>query len=170
LTFCIDGLSKSAGLPQVKLSWLAASGPEAETEEAMRRLSWLADTYLSVASPIQHALPFLLDRAAPFREPLIARLRGNLERLRVALAGSAASVLPPEGGWYAVVRLPDVASEEDWVLGLLERGGVMAHPGYFYDFSGRVPHLVVSLLVQDESFARGAELIRAEVERRAPSR
>lgn len=170
LTFSIDGLSKSAGLPQVKLSWVAASGPEAETEEAMRRLGWLADTYLSVASPIQHALPFLLDRAASFRAPLISRLRGNLERLHAALAGSAASVLRAEGGWYAVVRLPDVASEEDWVLGLLEHAGVMAHPGYFYDFSGRVPHLVVSLLVPPESFGRGAELIRAEVERRACSR
>jgi alanine-synthesizing transaminase len=170
LTFCIDGLSKSAGLPQVKLSWLAASGPEAEVEEAMRRLSWLADTYLSVASPIQHALPFLLDRAASFREPLISRLRGNLQSLRAALAGSAASVLRAEGGWYAVLRLPDLASEEEWALGLLERCGVMAHPGYFYDFSGRAPHLIVSLLAPGESFARGAELIRAEVDRRARSR
>lgn len=170
LTFCIDGLSKSAGLPQVKLSWLAASGPAAEAEEAMRRLSWLADTYLSVASPIQHALPFLLERATSFRAPLIARLRENLGRLRAALAGSAASVLRAEGGWYAVVRLPNLASEEEWVLGLLEHGGVMAHPGYFYDFSGRQPHLIVSLLPPPESFGRGAELIRAEVERRVRSR
>lgn len=165
LTFCIDGLSKSAGLPQVKLSWLAASGPSAQVAEAMQRLTWLADTYLSVASPIQHALPALLDRAAAFRAPLIRRLQQNLDQLRVALDGSAASVLRAEGGWYAVVRLPALASEEDWVLGLLEHG-VMAHPGYFYDFSGRVPHLVVSLLVPGESFGRGAELIRAEVERR----
>jgi aspartate/methionine/tyrosine aminotransferase len=132
----------------------------------MRRLTWLADTYLSVASPIQHALPSLLDHAASFRAPLIGRLKQNLERLRVALAGSAASVLRAEGGWYAVVRLPNLASEEDWVLGLLKHGGVMVHPGHFYDFAGRVPHLVVSLLAPEESFGRGAERLRAEIERR----
>ncbi len=167
LTFCIDGLSKSAGLPQLKLSWVAVSGPQAQVEESMRRLSWLADTYLSVASPIQQALPLLLQRAPAFRAGLCERLRRNRDALARALGGSAASLLRGEGGWYAVVRLPNVASEEEWVLGLLEQRGVLTHPGYFYDFSERSPHLVLSLLPPPESFARGAEEIRAEVELRA---
>lgn len=166
LTFCIDGLSKSAGLPQAKLSWLGVSGAAPEVSEAMRRLSWLSDTYLSVAGPMQNALSYLLERSASFRAPLLERLRANLHGLRAALVGSAASVLRAEGGWYAVVRLPELASEEDWVLGLLEHEGVMTHPGYFYDFAGHAPHLVVSLLVPPEAFERGALAIRRAVDRR----
>jgi len=171
LTFCIDGLSKSAGLPQVKLSWLAVGGPAEEAREAMRRLSWLGDTFLSVATPIQEALPRLLDRSAGFRGELGVRLAKNLHGLRSALAGSAATVLTCQGGWYAVVRLPDVASEEEWVVALATRARVMAHPGHFYDFPDGAPHLVLSLLPLPETFARAAAAIRREVDVRtlAPS-
>jgi alanine-synthesizing transaminase len=166
LTFCIDGLSKSAGLPQVKLSWLAVGGPAEEAREAMRRLSWLGDTFLSVATPIQEALPRLLDRSVGFRGELGSRLAKNLQRLRSELAGSAATVLTCQGGWYAVVRLPDVASEEDWVVALATRSRVMAHPGHFYDFHDRAPYLVLSLLPLPEMFARAAAAIRREVDAR----
>ncbi len=166
LTFCIDGLSKSAGLPHLKLSWLAASGPTPVVQESMQRLAWMADTYLSVATPVQQALPRLLEQAPAFRAPLLERLRGNLKSLRQCLAGSAGSVLGTEGGWYAIVRLPDLASEEEWAVGLLERSGVLTHPGYFYDFSERAPHLVVSLLTPVAAFERGAAAIRHEVDRR----
>jgi len=171
LTFCIDGLSKSAGLPQVKLSWLAVSGPADEAREAMRRLTWIADTFLSVATPIQEALPRLLERSASFRVELGSRLAKNLASLRTALSGSAATLLGCQGGWYAVVRLPDVATEEEWVLSLATRGRVLTHPGHFYDFDERAPHLVLSLLAAPEMFARGARAIRHEVEARtlAPS-
>jgi aspartate/methionine/tyrosine aminotransferase len=166
LTFCIDGLSKSAGLPQLKLSWIAASGPPALVEEALQRLAWIADTYLSVATPVQRALPELLERAPLFRAQLLSRLLANRALLEQSLGGSAASVLASEGGWYAVVRLPDLAEEDAWVLGLLERK-VATHPGYYYDFAERSPHLVLSLLPEPAVFARGAEAIRREVERRA---
>ncbi len=165
LTFCIDGLSKSAGLPQLKLSWVAASGPAALVEEVMQRLAWSADTYLSAATPVQLALPELLERARRFREPLIARLLENRAVLEQCLAGSAASVLDAEGGWYAMVQLPDLADEDAWVLGLLERR-VATHPGYFYDVRARSPHLVLSLLPPPARFRVGAERLRAEVERR----
>jgi alanine-synthesizing transaminase len=165
LTFCIDGLSKSAGLPHVKLSWLAASGPESVVNEAMQRLAWLADTYLSVATPIQMALPWLLARAPAYRAPVLQRLRENVATLRASLQGSAASVLRAEGGWYAILRLPDVASEEDWVSGLLRRH-VLTHPGYFYDMAEPGPHLVLSLLVPEDVLRRGVEAIRREVELR----
>lgn len=165
LTFCIDGLSKSAGLPQVKLSWVAASGPAAAVRESMRRLSWLGDTFLSVATPIQLLLPELLARSAAFREPLCQRLVDNRAALERALSGSAATLLAAEGGWYAVVRLPDVASEEEWVVGLLSSAGVMTHPGHFYDFQGP-PHLVLSLLGPPAAFQSGAAALRREIDRR----
>lgn len=166
LTFCIDGLSKSAGLPQLKLSWIAASGPQAQVREALRRLEWIADTYLSATTPGQRALPALLEAAPAFRDALCRRLRENRDALREALAGSAASLLRLEGGWYAVVQLPRVASEDEWVLGLLEREGVLVHPGYFYDFE-RPAFLVISLLPQPDELARGAAALRREVERRS---
>ena len=166
-TFCIDGLSKSAGLPQTKLSWVAASGPPEAVRESMRRLTWLADTFLSVATPIQAMLPHLLERSIEFRAGLIERLTHNRARLAQSLAGSAATLLAAEGGWYAVVRLPDVASEEEWVLGLLSNAGVMTHPGHFYDFDGATPHLVLSLLPEPVAFAEGARALRREVDRRA---
>jgi alanine-synthesizing transaminase len=169
LTFCIDGLSKSAGLPQLKLSWVATSGPAALVDEVMLRLAWSADTYLSAATPVQRALPELLQQAARFRAPLLARLRDNRAALEQCLSGSAASVLTCEGGWYAMVRLPDLAEEDAWVLGLLERQ-VATHPGYFYDLDGRSPHLVLSLLPPPASFRRGAELLREEVESRVARR
>jgi aspartate/methionine/tyrosine aminotransferase len=169
LTFCIDGLSKSAGLPQLKLSWLAASGPAALLDEVMERLAWSADTYLSAATPVQRALPELLARAQLFRVPLLARLRENRAALEQCLAGSAASVLDVEGGWYAMVQLPDLADEDAWVLGLLERR-VATHPGYFYDVRARSPHLVLSLLPPPAQFRLGAERLRAEVDRRVARR
>jgi alanine-synthesizing transaminase len=166
LTFCIDGLSKSAGLPQLKLSWIAASGPEQQVSEALRRLEWIADTYLSTTTPGQRALPALLDAAPAFRDALCIRLRQNRDALAAALAGSAASVLRLEGGWYALVQLPRVAAEDEWVLGLLEREGVLVHPGYFYDFE-RPAFLVVSLLPRPDELARGAAALRREVDRRS---
>jgi aspartate/methionine/tyrosine aminotransferase len=166
LTFCIDGLSKSAGLPQLKLSWVAASGPEPLVAESLRRLEWLADTYLSASTPVQRALPALLDAASGFREGLCRRLRQNQTTLEGALAGSAASVLRLEGGWYAVVQLPRVASEDEWVHALLEREGVAVHPGYFYDFE-HPAFLVVSLLPEPSELALGAAALRREVDRRS---
>jgi alanine-synthesizing transaminase len=165
LTFCIDGLSKSAGLPQLKLSWVGVSGPAALVQESRERLAWIADTYLSVATPVQRAVPGLLERAPAFRRELLDRLRGNRAQLERRLSGSAASLLACEGGWYAVVRLPDVADEDAWVLGLLERK-VATHPGYYYDFAAGSPHLVLSLLPAPDAFERGAKMLRHEVDRR----
>jgi len=166
LTFSIDGLSKSAGLPHLKLSWIAVSGPPVDVRESMRRLAWQADTFLSVGTPVQLLLPHLLARSEAFRETLHARLAGNLQRARAALAGSAATLLAAHGGWYAVVRLPDVADEEEWVVALA-RAGVMTHPGHFYDFHDPAPYLVLSLLPPPEVFASGMLAIRREVDARS---
>jgi len=154
LTLTLGGLSKSRGLPQLKLAWIVVSGPAAEVDAALERLEHVADTYLSVSTPVQLALPDLLDRAAPVADAIRARCRENL----AAAAGivrdhPAVELLAPTAGWSAVLRFPRVVGEEALVLGLL-REGVAVYPGYFFDF----PHegyLVVSLLPPIEIFARG---------------
>jgi aspartate/methionine/tyrosine aminotransferase len=163
LTLCLGGLSKSCGLPQVKLGWIAVSGPAGARDEALARLELVADTFLSVSTPVQRAAPAILARAASLREPIGARIAGNLDLLRRALAGSAASVLDVEGGWSAVVQVPRTRSEEDWALRLIARERVRVHPGYFFDFP-REAFLVLSLLPVPDVFAEGASRLRRLVD------
>lgn len=163
LTFCIDGLSKSAGLPHVKLSWLAISGPEKMRDECLRRLAWQCDTYLSVATPIQQALPELLAQSELFRTTLLQRLQHNLLVLREALQGSPISLLRAEGGWYAILQLPAVQTDEQWAQYLLDKSEILVHPGYYYDLDGP-PHAVVSLLGPQQQFANAIASLRSTVE------
>jgi alanine-synthesizing transaminase len=157
LTFALGGLSKSLGLPQLKLSWIATSGPGGAVEEAVRRLEFIADSYLSVATPVQLALPLLLSEAVPVRGAILARCRENLGTLRAAAAAvPAVSVPPPQGGWSAVLRFPSTIDEEALALELLEQDGVAIHPGYFFDFPGR-SYAVVSLLPEPAVFSEGAQ-------------
>ena len=157
LTFCLGGLSKSCGLPQLKLGWVAVAGPRPLRDEALARLEIVADTYLSVGTPVQRALPEILARSAELRSPIAARVAGNLERLRGRLAApSPVTLLDPEGGWYATLRVPATLPEEERVARLLEDEGVLVHPGYFFDFPHEA-YLVVSLLPEPEPFAEGVD-------------
>lgn len=157
LTFALSGLSKVLGLPQLKLSWLAVDGPEAEAADALSRLEVIADTYLSVGTPVQEALPRLLGHRIPIQTAIAARLRANLSLLRERAAGcQAVEVLRCEGGWYAVLRIETDA--EELALRLLEGAGVLVHPGAFYDFPPG-EFLVVSLLSQ--RLAEGVERVLA---------
>jgi alanine-synthesizing transaminase len=160
LTLCLGGLSKSCGLPQLKLAWIALAGPSGAREEARARLEVVADTYLSVSTPVQHAAPAVLARAAELQAPIRDRIQGNLGLLRGAVALTPATVLDVEGGWSAVLHVPATRSEEEWVLALLERDGVLVHPGYFFDFE-KEAFLVLSLLPPPGEFAEGvARLVR----------
>jgi alanine-synthesizing transaminase len=155
LTLTLGGLSKSVGLPQLKLAWVVASGPEGAVAAAVERLEFLADTFLSVATPVQLALPLLLREGAAVREAILARCRHNLTVLRSATAEvPAVSVLPTGGGWSAVMRVPAVVGEEELVLELLRDESVGVHPGYFFDFPEEVT-LVLSLLPEPVTFAEG---------------
>jgi alanine-synthesizing transaminase len=146
LTLSLGGLSKSAGLPQVKLGWIGFGGPAAKVDEALAAFEILADTYLSVSTPVQVAAPSLIEQGALVRAQILARVRTNLERLRtLAAAFPAVNVLPVEGGWSVVLQVPAVRSEETLILELLERDEVLVHPGYFFDFP-REAYIVVSLL------------------------
>lgn len=159
----LGGLSKSVGLPQVKVAWLAVGGPEAA--DVMAGLEIVADTFLSVSTPAQVALPALLDAGAAVRESIRARIARNLAALCSGAAGaSAVTLLPPAGGWCAVLRVPAVRSEESLVLDLVERDGVLVHPGYFFDFPGEA-FVIVSLLPAPDVFDAGlARLLARAVE------
>jgi aspartate/methionine/tyrosine aminotransferase len=161
LCFTLAGLSKTIGLPQLKLGWLIAGGPAAERDAALAALEVIADSYLSVGTPVQVAAPTLLSTGASIRTSIQGRIRSNLSTLRT-MAGEfpASEVLRADGGWSAVVRVPSTRGEESLVLDLLRAERVLVHPGYFFDFP-REAYLVVSLLPPEESFADAvARLLR----------
>jgi len=163
LTFCLGGLSKSCGLPQLKLGWVAVSGPRPLREEALSRLEVVAATYLSVATPVQRALPEILARALELQGPIAARVAGNLGILRRRAAPpSPVTLLEPEGGWYATLRVPATLPEEDRVARLLEDEGILVHPGYFFDFPHEA-YVVVSLLPEPERFADAVDRMLARM-------
>ncbi len=139
-------------MPQLKLSWMAIGGAEPMVKAAVSRLELACDTYLSVASPVQHALPQLLTRGLAIRAQIDARLRRNLETLReAAVRRTECHVLPVEGGWSAIVQVPATVGEERRVLDLLEYHQVLVHPGYFFDFQTEA-FLVCSLLPEPGVF------------------
>lgn len=161
LCFALGGLSKSIGMPQLKLGWIAAGGPGALVDQALARLDFVADQYLSAGTPVQRAAPRLLARGAQVRAAIQRRLVANLACLRAVVADHpACTLLPVEAGWAAVLRIPALRPEAELAMELLERDGVVVHPGYYFD----MPHegfLVLSLLVAPEILAAGAPRVCA---------
>lgn len=158
LSFALSGLSKISCLPQMKLAWIVVNGPQQLRREAHDRLEIIADTYLSVNAPIQHALSELLAQKKQIQPQLLHRIKGNLkfldEELRTA---SAIQRLRVEGGWYAVLRVPAKQSDEDLAIELINHG-VIVHPGHFYDFP-QDGYLVVSLVTPEQEFRNGIRKI-----------
>jgi alanine-synthesizing transaminase len=163
LTFSLNGLSKAAGMPQMKLGWIALGGPADEVKRARDRLEFLLDTYLSVGTPVQSALPQLLEIGAGIREQIGQRVNQNLTKLGQLLQGSPAHCLDTEAGWSAIVRLPNVCTEDDWTARLVEEGNVIVQPGYFFDMEHEA-YIVVSLITPPDQFEEGASKIRNLVE------
>jgi alanine-synthesizing transaminase len=163
LTFCLGGLSKGAGLPQLKLGWIGSCGPQALVAEAVRRLELICDTYLSVGTPVQRALPALLELGADLRAQIGKRAQTNRQRLAATFGrGSPCTLLPAEGGWSAILRVPAVMSDEEWALTLLDRDGVLVQPGYFFDLELGTT-LVLSLLTHPATLSEGARRIAERV-------
>lgn len=159
LTFVLGGLSKSLGLPQMKLSWMVLGGERESVAEAAARLEMIADTYLSVNTPVQNALETWLSCGERMRNAIRNRVRTNYVFLKGAVEEiEEVEVRHVEGGWYAMLRLPDGLSEEETVLNLLREAHVFVHPGYFFDCE-EAPYLVLSLLPQEELFKEGVERI-----------
>jgi len=160
LTFSMSGLSKIAGLPQMKLGWIVACGPG--SERALNALELIADTYLSVSTPVQVALHRLLALSGGILEQIRERTASNLALLREAVHGSAATLLRAEGGWYAVLQVPRIRTEEELTLKLLDECGVLVQPGFFFDFESEA-YLVLSLLPQPATFAEGVARLRSVI-------
>ncbi len=161
LCFTLGGASKSLGLPQVKLGWIVAGGPPGERHEALAALELIADTFLSVGTPVQVAAADLLRRGGAVRRAIHGRVRANLDRARaVAARYPSCDVLRVEGGWAAPIRVPATRDEERLVLDLLDLERVLVHPGYFFDFP-REAVLVVSLLVREDVFGGALERVLA---------
>ena len=162
LTFVLGGLSKQAGLPQLKLSWIVASGPEPLLLEALDRLDWVADAYLSVGTPVARALPSLLRATEAVRRAIVDRCRRNLSSLH-HLARDAPWGTPgaPAGGWSVLLRVPRILDDEALALRLLERG-VAVHPGYLFDLPDD-GWLVLSLLPEPHVFDEGARRVLGTV-------
>ena len=152
LTFTLSGLSKTAGLPQMKLGWIHVAGPEPLRREALERLEWIADAYLPAAAPVQLAAARWLELAPLVQDRILARVLANRDALRACVAQAPAWRLhEPQGGWSAFIEAPRIHSEEEWALRFLEEARVLAHPGYFYDF-GREAFFAFSLLPAPELF------------------
>jgi alanine-synthesizing transaminase len=147
LTFTLNGLSKTVGLPQMKLAWMIAGGPPDHVAQALARLEMIADTYLSVGTPVQCGLEGLLALRAPVQSQIMERLRTNL----AVLHSSGLPALDVEAGWYAIVRL-----EEGAEMQLLDEQNVLVQPGYFYDFENPA-YVVISLLTAASEFREGLE-------------
>lgn len=159
LLFRLGGLSKSAGLPQVKLGWMTVEGPDDLVAEAVDRLELICDTYLSVSTPAQAAAPSLIATGRTIRDRILERVRRNYRELLARAAGlPGVTVLQADAGWSAVIRVPAIAGEEQLVLDLLERHAVVIHPGYFFDFAHEA-FLVVSLLPEPGEFVRGVDAV-----------
>jgi len=155
LTFTLSGLSKISLLPQMKLAWTVVSGPEAVVQSAIDRLEIIADTYLSPSTPVQLALPKFLSLRHSLQAQLQERISSNLSVLDSLLRESKSLArLDREGGWYAILRVPVTATDDDLTVALLERCSVLVHPGHFFNFS-REGFLVLSLITPEQQFQEG---------------
>ena len=168
LSFTLSGLSKISGLPQMKIAWIAATGPQELKREAMNRLEISADTYLSVNAPIQWAVPVMLQERHNVQRQLLGRITDNLALLDVQLAtGRICRRLEVEGGWYAILRVPVVGSDEGLAVALLQQTGVLVQPGHFYGFASD-GYLVISLITPSDEFAEGIRRLMAFFAERHP--
>ena len=163
LIFTLSGLSKISALPQMKLAWLVVNGPAQLLQSGLARMEIIADTYLSLSAPLALALPGLLETRRTLQPQILERVKSNLRLLDARLAVSQpVSRLGVDGGWYAVLRLPSIRTDEEWAMELARNDGVLVHPGHFFDF-GSEGHLVISLLTEREAFVEGIAKILTRV-------
>jgi len=163
LAFTLSGLSKISALPQMKLAWLVVNGPAQLLQSGLARMEIIADTYLSLSAPLALALPGLLETRRTLQPQILERVKSNLQLLDSRLShDQSISRLVVEGGWYAVLRLPSIRTDEEWAMELARKDGVLVHPGHFFDFSSE-GHLVISLLTEREVFEEGIARILTRV-------
>lgn len=161
LTFTLSGISKILGLPQMKLGWIVVSGPEKLRQGALERLEVIADTFLSVSTPVQNAIQAWFKQRVKIQGEIRKRVKSNL---RSICPPESCQLLHVEGGWYATIRIPRIHSEENWVMKFLEKDRVWVQPGYFFDFPNEA-YLIVSLLTPEKIFKQGMKRIFSRIQR-----
>jgi aspartate/methionine/tyrosine aminotransferase len=159
LTFVLSGISKVCGLPQMKASWIAAAGPLALVQQAMQRLEIIADTFLSMNAPVQHALPTWLATRELIQNQILERMRKNLALLDSFLNGMSLQRLALQAGWTTILRVPRIIHGKEFVAAALDRG-VVLQPGDFYGLGEA--RAVVSLLTPPAIWAAGLKLLPTE--------
>lgn len=165
LTFTLSGLSKTLGLPQMKLSWIVVNGPQDMMREAIGRLEVIADTYLSVNTPVQNALASWLTLRSAIQDEIMKRVCANREYLLKNFTDNRlGTVLHTDGGWYMILKLTGSVDEEELIEQLLLKDQVYVHPGYFFNFN-EGPYLILSLLPLTETFTEGVTRIVARLKK-----
>ncbi len=159
----LNGISKIAGLPQLKLAWLVVEGPREFRRATIDRLESIEDTYLSLNTPVQWVLPEILAHRSHFQEPIRRRIAGNRDLADRLMRDSSAQFLAPEAGWSALIRLPRLRSDEEWALGLLQERNVLVHPGYLFGFQEEA-FIAISLLTPKDDFRSGLQEILGSLE------
>ena len=159
LSFSLNGISKLLGLPQFKLSWIIVRDNSKQTHEALKRLDIIADTFLSVNTPVQVALPKLLEYSQFIGEQIRRRVYSNYRLLQRAFTGSSVSVFQAEGGWYAVLQLSQLHDDDEWAVELLHQQNILVYPGHFFNMEQK-SCIVLSLLPSPELFAASLSCIR----------
>ncbi|MFA5624357.1 MAG: pyridoxal phosphate-dependent aminotransferase [Bradymonadales bacterium] len=162
LVFSLSGLSKVCGLPQHKLAWCAVGGSPALCDEAMERISYIADTNLSASTWVQELTPYFLSKRSVFRDACMRRIRANYEYLRSRCDGLRWRPDPIDGAWFAPIRI--FGSDDDVSLSIyLAKKGIRVFAGSFFSYHAYRPSLVLSLLCRQDTFVRGVEALRAEL-------
>jgi alanine-synthesizing transaminase len=161
--FSLNGISKLLGLPQLKLSWIVVHGTPQQRDEALHRLDIIADTFLSVNTPVQVALPQLLRCSSDIQNQIRLRIQTNYQLLQNVFADSRVSVLRVEGGWYAILQLPHIHSDSDWAEGMLKSQNILVQPGHFFDMEQK-SCIVVSLLPHSNLFKDAILRLKAFIE------
>jgi hypothetical protein len=159
LSFAMGGLSKALALPQMKLGWIAANGPDAVVKDALDRLEVITDTYLSVNTPVQNAAVKWLPQAGIVQKQIMERVTANLQALRAWAPSSGFQLYPVEGGWYAVLKGELGLPEDEWAVRLLKEKHTHVHPGFYFDFEEE-GYVVLSLLTPTETFREGLSRIK----------
>jgi alanine-synthesizing transaminase len=163
LLFSLNGISKLLGLPQLKLSWIVVSGHPAHTAQALERFDLIADTFLSVNTPVQAAIPDLLSYASDIGHQIRLRIQTNYKLLQNIFSHSSTSVFQAEGGWYAILRLPQILSDDQWAENILTSQNIIVQPGHYYGIEQK-SCIVLSLLPVLDLFEDALIKIRRFIE------
>ncbi len=109
---------------------------------------------------MQAALPKLFSCGKKTHTQIQQRLKKNYATLAAFDWSEGFAVLPHHAGWCALLQRPSAPDEESLALKLLDRAGVLAHPGYYFEFAATGPaYHVLSLLPAEKTFRAGVEAL-----------